>query len=139
MTFPDAEAAVVAYLRDAFDDHVAVWVPEDASVSVRAAQSSLSGDATAVQVELESGNVVDFPVTERAQVRVTCYAGAGKRSNVKALASLALGLLARMHTADVAGVVPMIGRSDVVEDPDTGNLMCWVLVRVDLKATQLAS
>lgn len=93
-----------------------------------------------VQIELEAGNADDYPVTERAQVRVNCWAPVGKRSDVKALASLSMGLIhALPGTEAVEGYRVLGGRSDVITDPDTKRPMCWFLVRVDLKATLLAS
>ena len=139
VTFPDPESAVVTYLRAELAGRAEAYAPASSAIAVTFPSTTLTGDATAVQVELESGSVADYPVTERAQVRVNCHAAPGKRSNVKALASLAQGVLYGLTSASVAGVTPMLGRSDVIEDPDTGNLMCWFTVRVDLKASLLAS
>jgi hypothetical protein len=38
----------------------------------------------------------------------------------------------------VAGTKVLLGRSDVVTDPDTGYEMCWFLARVDMLATALS-
>lgn len=138
VTFPDPEAAAINHLRAAFGDRAETYLPTAANVSVNYPSSSLAGDATAVQVELEVGGVNDYPVTERAQVRVNCHAAKGKRSNVKNLASLTLGLLTQLQSEAVAGVAPVLGRSDVIEDPSTGNLMCWFTVRLDMRATVLS-
>lgn len=79
-------------------------------------------------------------MTERAQVRVTCYAAPGHRSDAKSCAGLMQALLyALADDGDVAGTKILLGRSDVTTDPDTRNLMCWFLARVDLKAIPLAS
>ena len=137
VTFPDPEAVVVARLDDAFGARGETYKP--ANVTVTFPTTALTTQ-THVQVELESGGVADYPVTEKAQVRVTCYAGTGKRTNVKALASLAQGLLCSWEGDDeVYNVTPLVGRSDVITDPATKNLMVWFTVRVDLKATVLAS
>lgn len=130
VTFPDPEAAVALYLRG-------LGIAD--TVETRFPTVALTGDATHLQVELEAGGIADYPVTERAQVRVTAYTAPGQRSAVKDLASLAHGHVCRLQSADVAGVAPRIGRSDVITDPTTKNLMCWFVVRVDLKATVLAS
>lgn len=104
------------------------------SISVDPASASLAGDASHLQVELEGSDSTDYPILEHSQVRVTAYVAKGKRSNAKDLASLAQGLL-----LSHAGIFPGTGRSDVVKDPDTGNLMVWFLVRVDTSATPIAS
>jgi len=134
-TFPDPEAALIAHLDAALTATVSTTFPQTAIL------------APHVQVELEAGDDNDYPVTERAQVRVTCHgpssypSGSGKssRTEVKALASLARAHAVTLRSAAVSGVFPRGGRSGVIKDPDTGNLMCWFLVRVDLKATLLAS
>jgi hypothetical protein len=98
--------------------------------------NTLTGTNTRVQVELESSNVVRYPIQERAQVRVVAYAAPGKRDAVKTLAATLLAdLYAFPGSASVAGIVPLSGRSAVTVDPTTRNLMCWVLVRVDLTAS----
>lgn len=137
VTFADPEALVVNYLTTAFAPRAEPYKPS--TITVAFPTAALAGNVTHVQVELEVGGVADYPVTERAQVRVTCYAAPGKRTNVKALASLAQGLLSRYADANVANVTPLVGRSDVITDPTTKNLMVWFTVRVDLKATVLAS
>lgn len=141
VTFADPEAKLVAHLKATLsaapEDYapatVKTSIPEDAQGKA----TTLAG-ATHVQVELESGNADDYPVTERAQVRVTCWAPPLGRTSVKALASLAQAYVYTYADADVAGCDIVIGRSDVIKDPATGNLMCWFLARVNLKATLLA-
>ena len=130
VTFPDPEAEVVAYfLSLGIADTVTVHFPS----------AALTDTAKHLQVELEVGGADDYPITERAQVRVTAYAGPGRRGSVKDLASLAQGHLYRLRSAAVAGVRPGVGRSNVISDPTTRNLMVWFTAYVDLKATQLAS
>jgi hypothetical protein len=89
---------------------------------------------THLQVELDGSFVGDYPATERATVRVNCYAPPGRRSDVKALASIAQGLLS-IHPGDAAvfGTLPLVGRSSVITDPDTKNLMVWFTFRVNLR------
>jgi hypothetical protein len=139
VTFADPEAAVVNHLRAKLAGRAEPYAPTAASITTSYPSTTLTGNATAVQVDLESGGVADYPVAERAQVRVNCHAAPGRRTNVKDLASLTQGLLYGLSGPSVAGVAPLVGRSDVTEDPDTGNLMCWFLVRVDLTASVLAS
>lgn len=135
VTFPDPEAAVINYLKAAFTPRSEPYKATSVSTGFPAAAATYH-----VQVELEAGNADDYPVTERAQVRVNCWAPAGKRNEVKALASLTQGLVyAHPGDSDVAGCQILGGRSDVITDPDTKRLMCWFLVRVNLKATVLAS
>lgn len=134
VTFGDPEAAARSILLTKLADRDEVYAPPlPAGVSTSYPSTSLAGDATHLQVELENADAGDYPIVERDQVRVTAHAAKGKRTNVKALASLAQGLLCAE-----SGVFPRLGRSGVSEDPTTGNLMCWFIVRVDIKATQLA-
>jgi hypothetical protein len=101
--------------------------------------STLSGTAVVAQVELEALNTDDYPVVGRAQVRVTLHAAPGRRNEVKAAADKAMRLLySSPGNAAVAAYFPR-GGGDVSTDPDTKNLMCWVLMRADLKAVLLAS
>lgn len=138
VTFPDPEVHQIDYLSAAFQPRAESYKP--ATISPNFPTTALTGNATHVQVELEVGNADDYPITERAQLRFTCYAAPGKRSNVKALASLTQALIySQPGDGDVSGAFITIGRSDVVTDPTTKNLMCWFLARVNLKATLLAS
>lgn len=147
VTFADPEALLIDYLTAAFAARIETYKP--ATITPKFPTGTLV-NATHLQVELETGGSQDYPITERAQIRLTAYSPAarrtvpadtvGGRSDAIALASLALGLAcAHPGDEDLAGVFPLIGRSDVVEDPTTGNLMAWCLVRADLLATQLAS
>lgn len=106
-----------------------------ANVTTNFPDEPLTGTQTTLQVELEASNVDDYPVTERAQVRVTAHAAKGRRTAVKELAGDVLADLYTFSSANVAGVVPLGGRSAVSTDPDTENVMCWVLVRVNLLAS----
>jgi hypothetical protein len=135
VTFPDPEAAVINALKAAFLPRAEAYKPATITTSFPAALTS----STHIQVELEVGNADDYPIAERAQVRVTCYASKDHRTNVKALASLAQGLVYGLSGGSIAGVDILVGRSDVITDPDTKNLMCWFLARVNLKAIVLAS
>jgi hypothetical protein len=104
------------------------------SVSTYFPATPLAGDDTHLQVELEGTNSEDYPVRERTQVRITAYAAPGRRSNAKDLATLAQGLL-----LSLPGVFPSTGRSSVIKDPETRNLMCWFLIRADLLAIPLTT
>lgn len=91
-----------------------------------------------VQLDFEGDAADDYPVTARANVRVTVHANALDRTLVKTAADTCRSLLKSGRIAGAAGFVPS-GRSAISNDPDTGNLMCWFLVRVDLLAQPLAS
>ena len=134
-TFPDPERLLIDGLRAAFAARSEAYLPAKLTTDFPAA--ALTGNATHVQVELEQGDPSDYPVTERAQVRVTCYAAPGHRDNVKNLASLAHGLALGLSGPTLAGVQPRLGRSSVATDPTTKNLMVWFVVRADLKALPL--
>lgn len=136
VTFPDPEAIVIAALKAAFSPRTEIYKPTTITTAFPAGPLASS---THIQVELEVGNADDYPITERAQVRVISYAPPGSRSDAKRLASLTQGLLYTYSGGAVAGVDILIGRSDVVTDPDTQNQMVWFLARVNLKATVLAS
>jgi hypothetical protein len=135
VVFADPEAKVVNYLKSTLVPRLEAYAPATVTTSFPMTLTTRPH----IQVELESGNADDYPVTERAQVRVTCWAPPGKRTDAKALASLAQAFVYTYSDADVAGCDILIGRSDVITDPDTKNLMCWFLARVNLKATLLAS
>ena len=128
VTLPDAERILIARLAG-----VAT------TVSTSYPDVTLTGTNTHLQVELENSDTSDYPVAERAQVRITGHAAPGKRTAVKTLMSDVLReLYTHPGNADLAGIVVRLGRSDVTEDPDTHNLMCWVLVQANLKATPVA-
>ena len=128
VTLPDAEKLVIDLL-------LAAGQPAG-TVKTEFPSNTLAGSNTRVQVELESSNTSRYPIMEKAQVRVVAYCAPGKRDAVKTLAAT---LLASLYTfpgnGSVAGIVPLSGRSAVTVDPTTRNVMCWVLVRVDLLAT----
>lgn len=126
VNLPDPERELITILTTALGAGI---------VSTDYPSAALVGTARKVQVDLEAGNTDDYPITERAQVRVTCHRAPGKRTDVKADAATVLRHLVTSRTANIAGIVPLGGRSGVSTDPTTGNVMCWLLVRVDLKAS----
>lgn len=135
-TFGDPERLTVDYLTTQFASRAETYAPD--TVTSDFPTAALTGDATHLQVEVEASDSDDYPATERAQVRVTAWAAPGKRTNVKSLAGLAHALLLA-HPGDdsVAGTGPLLGRSNVIEDPATKNLMVWFLARVNLKPVPL--
>lgn len=137
VTFGDAERLGKTILVAAFEPRPESYKPATISPDFPTAKLTT---ATHVQVELDGSSTADYPVTERDLVRVTCYAGPGKRDNVKALASLTMALLySYPGDAAVAGVTIPGGRSAVIKDPDTGNLMVWFLARLSLTPATLAT
>jgi hypothetical protein len=122
---PDAERKVIDALEAA----------GYATVKTDYPSTSLASNEEWLQVDLENSDTSAYPVAERAQVRVTAHLAYGRRTAVKELAGNVLADLYTYADADVAGIVPISGRSAVSIDPDTRNVMCWVLVRVDLKAS----
>jgi hypothetical protein len=123
---PDAERQVVDVLLAAGHETVKTDYPSE----------SLTGTDYWLQVDQEPADSSAYPVLERAQVRVTAHAASGRRTAVKTYAAEALAdLCSFAGNASVSGIFPRAGRSDVSIDPDTRNVMCWVLVRVDLKAS----
>lgn len=137
VTFTDPEAVVINALKAAFVSRSESYKP--ATITTAFPAAALTVTTTHVQVELELGNAADYPVVERCQVRVSCYAAPGRRTDVKALASLTQALTYTYSGGSVAGVDIIVGRSDVIVDPDTKNLIVWFLARVNLKATLLAT
>lgn len=123
---PDAERQVIDVLLAAGHTVVSTNFPD----------LPLTGSNYALQVDLEASNTDAYPVSERAQVRVVVHAAHGRRTAVKDVAQEVLAdLYSWSGNASVAGIVPVSGRSAVSTDPDTRNVMCWVIVRVDLKAS----
>lgn len=136
VTFAVPDTAMRNYLRP-----LCVARPETYAPNTVTDAFPLTGfTGTHLQVELEAGSTDDYPVTERSQVRFTIWAPAGKRTDCLNAASLVMALVyAHPGDTDVAGTQVLIGRSDVIVDPDTKNLMVWFLARVNLTATPLAS
>lgn len=130
VTFADPEAAQKTYLETAFTGRTEDYVP--AKVSTKFPVEPLV-DTTWLQVELEQADGVDYPVTERAQMRFTCHVPADRRSWAKDLASLTQALVySQPGTESVAGVRRIGGRSAVTADPDTKNLMVWFLADIPI-------
>jgi hypothetical protein len=126
VTFADPEKAIATYLGTC-DLGAAVTI--DSSFP----STSLAGTARWVQVELDGTPGTPYYL-EQPTIRVVAWAPNGKRSDVKALASLLRGhLLRHPGDDDVCGVKSLVGRSAVGTDPDTKNLSCWGTVRVSLR------
>jgi hypothetical protein len=137
VTFGDPESLQIDYLTAEYASRSEDYKPTSVDTKFPAAKLT---STTHIQVEHEVGGAADYPVAERAQVRFTCYAPPLKRSWVKELASLTMALVyAQPGTSAIEGADILIGRSDVITDPATGNLMVWFLAEIILAPALLAS
>lgn len=128
VTFADAEKAVIGVLATALGAGI---------VSTDYPSARLTGTVKKVQVDQEPSDISGYPILERTPVRVVIHTAPEKRSDAKSYASTVLAALSSYRgSSTVAAIVPILGRSEVSIDQATGNHMCWVLVRVDIKATQ---
>lgn len=126
VTFADPEAVAKTYLTSVFAARAEAYKP--ATITNAFPTVALTGDVTHLQVELDGVPGVDYPVTERATVRVTAYSAPGKQSNAKNLASLAQGLLyAFPGNADCYGFVPLTGRLKAVDNATKNNLVSFTM------------
>ena len=133
--FGDPERAVIDYYAAAYAGAIAASAPS--KIDSAAPPAALS-TGWWLQVELD-GTPDGSGWVESPTVRVNCHTPPGKRSDAKANASLAHGLL-RIHPGDdlVFGTVPLVGRSQVITDPATKNLMVWFTFRVNLRPTPVS-
>jgi hypothetical protein len=133
--YPDPEAVVKTRIETACADRDETYRPT--TVSVEFPGKNLTGIHAQVVHDAPSPDD-SYPAKERDQVRVVLWGPQGRRSDVKDAASLVLGLLCATDPADGNGTIrKILGRSAVSTDPDTKYLMCWFLVRVNLRGTQL--
>lgn len=131
--FADPERVLIDYLKTALAD-------DGATVSDSAPSTTLTATQKHVQVTLDGTPGDDYPLTDRATVRFTCYTAKGQRTSAKALASHVQAFVyVHPGSADVAGTTPLVGRSGVIADPDTQNLMVWFTFRVNLKPHPVAA
>lgn len=135
VTYPDPEAIVKARIEAAYTGRVETYKPD--TVSIEFPGPDLA--TIHAQVAYEGPAAEDqYPAKERSQVRVVLWAPQGRRDDVKNAASLTLGLLCSTPPgAGVGSIRKILGRSKVITDPDTKHLMCWFLIRVNLRGTQL--
>lgn len=136
VTFAAPDKAARDYLRPLLVARPESYAPN--TVSANFPDSLAAG--THLQVELEASNTDDYPVTERDQVRFTVWAPSGRRSDALDAASLVMAYVYTLSgVATIAGTKILLGRSDVVTDPDTEYEMCWFLARIDMLAQAVAS
>lgn len=133
--FPDPEAVARTYLIAEFAARGEAYKP--ATVTNAFPTAALTGNTTHVQVELDGGFTDDYPVTERATLRVTCYSAPTSQTNAKNLASLTQGLLYTFPgSSEAHGTYPLTGRLKTV-DPTTRNNIVSFTIRINLKAIVL--
>jgi hypothetical protein len=133
VVYGDDERTLITALVAAFDGRDEAYIPAAESIRIGFPNSPLVSE-TAIQVDHETTDTVSHAMREWPQTRITCWAAAGQRDDVKDLASLTQGLLEQMPDVRV-----LIGRSSVATDPDTKNLAVWILIKTSLRGTQLAS
>jgi len=122
-TFADPEREVVDYLNAELAEPVSVNFPP----------TSTTG---AVQVAWDGTPTVDYPVTERATVRVTAYAKQPTAAKVLAGKAQAAAL-SFPGSATVYAIHPLTGRLPG-RDPDTGLFFCSFTCRVSTRASAVA-
>lgn len=133
VTFADPEAVARTYLAAQFSPRAEVYKP--ATIGNTFPSTTLSGNTTHLQVELDGAVVDNYPVTERATLRVTVHAAPTAPTNAKSLAALTLGLLyAFPGNASAYSAVPLTGRLKAV-DPATKNQMVSFTVRLNMRPT----
>lgn len=138
VVFADPEKVIRDRLVAGYSGRLETYLPTAEHIDVKFPPPDLDGGY--VQIAHEFSPADDYPAKERAQVRVVCWMPAKRRSDVKDLATLTMALLnATPGGADLTIIRPLGGRSAVITDPDTQYLVCWFLVRVNLRPNQLAS
>lgn len=131
--FADPEAVAKSVLTTAFVARPETYKPSGSAITNTFPTSALTGDVTHLQVELDGVPGGDYPVTERATVRVTAYSAPGKQNNAKALASLAQGLLYTFAgNSDCYGFTVLTGRLKTI-DPTTKNNIVSFTVRANMR------
>ncbi len=120
VVFVDPVRAIIDYLTPAVD------------ASANFPDERLTGEFR-IQVALDGSGVADYPVTERATVRVTLWMPPEYRT-VPELADSYIQALLVAHPGDehVWSVQPLTGRLPGT-DPDTGNQFITFTVRVNLR------
>lgn len=137
--FGDPERAIIDYLAGAYIGALAERKPTE--FDVHPPVRTLVSGVSRLQVELDGTPIVE-PMIERATIRCTYHVSPStpdKRDAVKKGASLARGLVLS-HPGDevVWGTQPLVGRSRVLTDPDTSNLMVWFTIRANLRPLKVA-
>lgn len=128
--FGDAERMVIDFFNAAYTGAIASRKPT--TITTKPPSTSLTDTQTWLQVTVD-GTPLEMPIIETPTVRVVYYTAAGSRTEVKRGASLAFGLLDTLSNTK-----RLVGRSGVIEDPDTNNLMCWFTYRVSLRPIPVA-
>jgi len=133
VTFADPEVAVVDYLTTALAGRSESYT---SGVTVGAFYPRSSTDAPVqpfVQVSWDGTPTVPYPITERATIRVTCWAD--NPGPAKLTAQLVQGLLA-VHPGDTGVFAVQILTGPLpARDPDTGLFGVSLTCRVSLRPT----
>lgn len=135
VTFPDAEAVMLAYLKALWTPRVEEFRP--ATFSNAFPKAAPVGKSTHLQVELDGTPVVEYPAVERATVRFTLWAATGQPDSAKSAAAITQGLVA-IHpgSAQVGATRILTGRLKGV-DPASKYLFVSFTARVSLRPTAL--
>jgi hypothetical protein len=128
---PDAERVTIDYLKPAL-----IARSQDVTVGVDIPTTWTTATKPHVQVALDGTPLVIYPITVRATVRLTAWAGS--TTAAKDLVALAMGLMLS-HPGDtkVASVKPGTGVLPT-RDHDSGAQLASVTVRVNLLMAILA-
>lgn len=135
VTFPDAEAVMLAYLKPLWEARAETSRP--ATFSNAFPTAAPVGVRTHLQVELDGTPTVEYPAVERATVRFTLWSAPGKTDSVKAAAAITQGLVAtHPGSAQVGATRILTGRLKGV-DPATKYPFVSFTARVSLRPTAL--
>ena len=133
--FGDAEAAMIRHISAGWATRVEAYRP--ATFTNAFPVAALRGAVTHVQVELDGTPIVEYPATERASVRFTCWAAPGQPSHAKRVAALTQAMVAtHPGDADVWGTRILAGRLRG-RDPATGNEFVFFTARINLRPSAL--
>lgn len=107
----------------------------DAEVRLNVPEKWTPESGTGILVVADDGGPVFWPVRSQHTVRLTAY-GSG-RSQVRAIVSLAAGLLGHGRPTGIAYVDPDMGGILDARDPETGAFMASVLLTVKARTVEV--
>lgn len=135
VTFPDAEAVVLTYLKTAWQNRSEEFRPTTSTNAFP--RSAPTGLSTHMQVELDGTPAVEHPVMQRATVRVTLWAAPGKPDSAKAAQALTQALLAIHPGSSQVGAVKVLTGPLKGVDPSSKYPFVSFTARVTLRPTAL--